>query len=77
MRDGSRRITSVTEVQGMEGDVIVMQDIFHFEQTGYEDGRVIGRLKPTGIRPKFMTRLEAANVTLGASVFGADRLFAR
>src|SRR5439155_13047015 len=62
MRDGSRRITQVTEVQGMEGDVIVMQDIFTFEHESFEDGRVIGRLKPTGIRPKFMTRLETANV---------------
>jgi pilus assembly protein CpaF len=77
MRDGSRRITSITEVQGMEGDVIVMQDIFHFEQTGYEDGRVIGRLKPTGIRPKFMPRIEASNVQLSANVFGVDRIFTR
>jgi pilus assembly protein CpaF len=77
MRDGSRRVTSITEVQGMEGEVIVMQDIFSFEQTGFEDGRVIGRLKPTGIRPKFMPRLEVANVQLPPAVFGADRAFAR
>jgi pilus assembly protein CpaF len=77
MRDGSRRITSITEVQGMEGDIIVMQDIFQFEQTGYEDGRVIGRLKPTGIRPKFMPRIETANIHLPPNIFGADRVFAR
>ncbi|HZQ97750.1 MAG TPA: CpaF family protein [Chloroflexota bacterium] len=77
MRDGSRRITSITEVQGMEGDVIVMQDIFSFEHEGFEDGRVIGRLKPTGIRPKFMPRLEVANVHLSPAVFGADRAFLR
>jgi pilus assembly protein CpaF len=77
MRDGSRRITSITEVQGMEGDVIVMQDIFSFEQTGFEDGRVIGRLKPTGIRPKFMPRIETANIHLPPNIFGADRVFAR
>ncbi|HEY3110858.1 MAG TPA: CpaF family protein [Chloroflexota bacterium] len=77
MRDGSRRITSITEVQGMEGDVIVMQDIFQFEHTGFEDGRVVGRLKPTGIRPKFMPRIETANIHLPPNVFGADRVFAR
>src|SRR5919202_3366119 len=75
MRDGSRRITQITEVQGMEGDVIVMQDIFHFEQTGFEDGRVVGRLKPTGIRPKFMPRIETANIHLPPNIFGADRMF--
>jgi pilus assembly protein CpaF len=77
MRDGSRRITSITEVQGMEGDVIVMQDIFQFEQTGFEDSRILGRLRPTGIRPKFMPRLETANIHLPPSVFGADRTFLR
>jgi pilus assembly protein CpaF len=77
MRDGSRRITQITEVQGMEGDIIVMQDIFQFEHTGFEDGRVQGRLKPTGIRPKFMPRIETANVHLPPNIFGADRLFTR
>jgi pilus assembly protein CpaF len=77
MRDGSRRVTYVTEVIGMEGDVIVTQDIFTFEQQGYEDGRLIGRLKPTGIRPKFTPRLEEANQFLPPSIFGVDRLFGR
>ena len=54
LRDGSRKITHITEVQGMEGDIITMQDIFIFEQTGVdEQGKIIGRLKPTGIKPRF------------------------
>ncbi|HEX9115024.1 MAG TPA: ATPase, T2SS/T4P/T4SS family, partial [Anaerolineae bacterium] len=69
MRDGSRRVTYVTEVQGMEGDIIVMQDIFSFQQTGWHDGKIIGSLEPTGVRPKFNDRLDAAGVPLGAEVF--------
>jgi pilus assembly protein CpaF len=72
MRDGSRKIVNVTEVQGMEGDVIVMSDIFAFEQQGIEGGRVIGRLKPTGLRPKFVDRIEAANIHLPAGIFGVS-----
>ncbi|MGD8397648.1 MAG: ATPase, T2SS/T4P/T4SS family, partial [Anaerolineae bacterium] len=70
MRDGSRKITKITEVQGMEGDVIVMQDLFQFEQQGIEGGKVIGRLRPTGIRPKFMEIIEAANIHLPPTIFG-------
>ena len=72
MRDGSRKITQVTEVQGMEGDVIVTSDIFEFEQVGYESGRIIGRLRPKGIRPKFMKQIEEANIYLPPDIFGAD-----
>ncbi|MBN1658083.1 MAG: CpaF family protein [Anaerolineae bacterium] len=72
MRDGTRKITKITEVQGMEGDVIVMQDLFQFEQQGIEAGRVIGRLKPTGIRPKFMEIIEAANIHLPPTIFGVS-----
>jgi pilus assembly protein CpaF len=72
MRDGSRKIVNITEVQGMEGDVIVMSDIFAFEQQGIEGGRVIGRLKPTGLRPKFVDRIEAANIHLPAAIFGVS-----
>jgi pilus assembly protein CpaF len=76
LKDGSRRITAVTEVQGMEGDVIVMQDIFVFEQTGIENGKIIGRMKPTGIRPKFIEKFEIANIYLPPNIFGAlDRFF--
>ena len=72
MRDGSRKIVNITEVQGMEGDVIVMSDIFEFAQSGYEGGKVIGRLRPTGIRPKFTTKIEEANVHLPPDIFGVD-----
>ena len=75
LRDGSRKIINVTEVQGMEGDVIVMSDIFVFEQQGIENGRIIGRLKPTGIRPKFSDRIEAAGLTLPANLFGVRTSF--
>ncbi|MCS7260061.1 MAG: CpaF family protein [Anaerolineae bacterium] len=70
MRDGSRKVVQITEVQGMEGDVIVLSDIFQFEQQGIENGRVIGRLKPTGIRPKFIEKIEAANIHLPPHIFG-------
>jgi pilus assembly protein CpaF len=76
MKDGTRKVTNITEVQGMEGDVIVMQDIFVYEQTGVDEhGKIIGRLRPTGIRPKFMEKLEAHSIFLPATVFGADRYF--
>ena len=69
-RDGSRKIVSITEVQGMEGDVITMSDIFKFELAGYEDGRVIGTLRPTGLRPKFMEKIEAYDIHLPPAIFG-------
>jgi pilus assembly protein CpaF len=70
MRDGTRKITYVTEVSGMEGDVITMTDIFVFEQTGTENGKIIGRLRPTGLRPKFMDKIETAGINLPPSIFG-------
>ncbi len=70
LRDGTRKVTHIAEIQGMEGDVITMMDIFVFEQTGLENGRVIGRLRPTGLRPRFMDKLEAAGLHLPASIFG-------
>ncbi len=73
LRDGTRRVTSVTEVVGMEGDTVVMTEIFRFEQTGVsEDGKVLGEIKPTGIRPLFSARLEAAGFKLGPEMFGAS-----
>jgi pilus assembly protein CpaF len=73
MKDGTRKVTSITEVSGMEGDTIVMTEIFRFEQTGMtKDGKVLGDLRPTGIRPLFTPRLEAAGFRLGPEVFGAD-----
>jgi len=70
LRDGERRITSVTEVAGMEGEIVILTDIFKFEHTGVgEDGKVLGTMRPTGIRPLFTPRLEAAGFKLGAEVF--------
>lgn len=70
MRDGSRKVTHITEVSGMEGDVITMTDLFVFEQTGLEAGKVIGRLRPTGLRPKFIDKIEAAGIHLPPTIFG-------
>ncbi|CAG1008007.1 Putative conjugal transfer protein [Anaerolineae bacterium] len=70
LRDGTRKVTKITEIQGMEGDVITMSDIFEFEQTGLEAGKVIGRIRPTGLRPKFIDRIEASGIHLPPSVFG-------
>jgi len=73
LKDGSRKVTYVTEVAGMEGDTVTLTDIFKFEQTALStDGKVIGELKPTGIRPLFSPRLEAAGFKLGPEVFGAN-----
>ncbi len=71
LKDGSRKIVNITEVQGMEGDVIVMQDVFVYEQTGVIDGRIQGRLRPTGIRPKFVEKFEAAGIHLPSNIFGS------
>jgi pilus assembly protein CpaF len=70
MRDGTRKVTTITEVSGMEGDVITMTDIFVFEQTGMEAGKIVGRLRPTGLRPKFMDKIETAGINLPPSIFG-------
>jgi pilus assembly protein CpaF len=70
MRDGSRKVTYVTEVSGMEGDVITTTDLFVFEQTGLENGKVLGHMRPTGLRPKFMEKIEAAGIHLPPSIFG-------
>jgi pilus assembly protein CpaF len=69
MRDGSRKITFVTELGGMEGNTIVMTDLFKFNQTGFSDGQVQGELEPTGMRPHFMNKLEDAGFKLGNDVF--------
>ena len=70
MRDGTRKITNLTEISGMEGEVITMTDIFVYEQTGIENGQIQGRLRPTGLRPKFMDKIEAAGINLPPSIFG-------
>jgi pilus assembly protein CpaF len=70
LRDGSRKIVQVAEVQGMEGEVITMTDLFIYEQTGIDKGRIMGRLRPTGLRPKCIDRIEDAGIHLPSSVFG-------
>jgi pilus assembly protein CpaF len=72
LRDGTRKITAITEVAGMEGDTIVMTDIFKYEQTGVaEDGKVEGTMKPTGMRPLFAPRMEAAGFKLKPETLGS------
>jgi pilus assembly protein CpaF len=74
MPDGSRKVTHITEVAGMEGDTVVMTDVFRFEQTGTdEEGKVVGQLQPTGIRPLLMPRLDTAGFGLPASIFMKDQ----
>jgi pilus assembly protein CpaF len=71
LRDGSRKVTRVTEVQGIEGDNVVLQDIFIFQAVALsEEGKVEGTMKPTGMRPKFSPRLEQAGFKLTGEVFG-------
>lgn len=70
MRDGTRKVVNITEVSGMEGDVITMTDVFVFEQSGFEGGKIVGRLRPTGLRPKFIEKIEAAGIHLPAAIFG-------
>ncbi|HEU5102976.1 MAG TPA: CpaF family protein [Roseiflexaceae bacterium] len=71
LKDGSRKIINITEVQGMEGDVVVLQDVFVFEQTGLDErGKIIGQLRPTGIRPKFVEAFESQNIYLPPNIFG-------
>ena len=70
LQGGARKITHITEIVGMEQDTVVMQDIYHYVQDGIdENGRAKGRFEATGIRPKFMDRLESAGVRLPASAF--------
>jgi pilus assembly protein CpaF len=72
LKDGSRKITAITEVSGMEGDVVVLQDIFLFEQTGLDEkGKIVGQLRPTGVRPKFIEKFESLNIYLPPNIFGA------
>ncbi len=74
MRDGSRKVVAATEVLGMEGDTILLQDIFKFEIEGFEDGKVVGELRPTGIRPRLVERLIEHDIHLGPEIFGLPSL---
>jgi enamine deaminase RidA (YjgF/YER057c/UK114 family) len=70
LKDGSRKIVNITEVYGIEDDEILLQDIFVFEQTDFVDGKILGELKPTGIRPTFMGRFAARGMELPPGEFG-------
>ena len=70
LSDGSRKVVSVTEIQGMEGNVVVMQDIFAFQQKGIgEGGKVQGVMQPTGMVPRFMDRFAAAGIHMPNEIF--------
>jgi len=70
LSDGTRKVTSISEITGMEGDIITMQEIFTFEKQGVnQDGKVVGRFRATGVRPKVSERLLAAGIRLPASMF--------
>ena len=74
LRDGSRKLTHITEVQGMEGEVIVLQDLFIYEQTGLsENGKCLGDFRSTGIRPKSIHQLELAGIKLPSVMFASAR----
>ncbi len=69
LRDGTRKVVHVAEVQGMEGDTILMQDLFIFDQTGIQNGRVLGSLKSTGLRPRFAEKFAINNIELPVDIF--------
>jgi pilus assembly protein CpaF len=70
LSDGTRKVTYITECLGMEGDLVTTQDVFVFERVGMtSDGRVAGRFKATGVRPKFSERIKAAGIDLPPNVF--------
>jgi pilus assembly protein CpaF len=71
--DGSRKLTSISEVVGMEGDVITLQEIFTYEKRGVDrEGKVLGRFRATGIRPKFSEKLEMAGLEVPERLFSPD-----
>lgn len=73
MQDGSRKIVSVSEITGMEGNIISMQEIFSFEQTGIENMKVIGQHVSTGIRPKFLEKIKMKNLSIPIEYFNKER----
>ncbi|HEY0739677.1 MAG TPA: CpaF family protein [Herpetosiphonaceae bacterium] len=76
LKDGSRKIINITEIMGMEGDTVQLQDIFVFEQTGVDErGKIVGRLKPTGVRPRFVEKFEAYGIYLPPGIFGTNDRF--
>jgi pilus assembly protein CpaF len=76
LTDGARKLVSLQEITGMEGDIISMQEIFRFEQTGVDpDGRVLGHFNATGVRPRFAERLKTFGAPVGEDAFDPDRIF--
>jgi pilus assembly protein CpaF len=73
LKDGTRRVIKVTEVQAMEGDTIVLQDLFKFEQLGMTNGRVMGQLRATGLRPMFTEKFELNGIPLPMEIFETGR----
>lgn len=74
LEDGTRKVTHITEVAGMEGDVVTLSDIFKFERSGIAaGGKILGELRPTRIRPLFSPRLDAAGFKLGGEIYGAGK----
>jgi pilus assembly protein CpaF len=73
LSDGTRKIVNISEVQGMEGDIILMQDVFHYVQVGYQAGRMQGSFTATGIRPKCMDKIEAWGIFLPPAIFTPSR----
>jgi pilus assembly protein CpaF len=79
LRDGTRRVTKITEVQGMQGDIVTLQDVFAFDYDAGMDrqGRYVGHLRPTGIRPAFSERLGHAGISLAPLLFGGTSALTR
>ena len=71
MRDGTRKVVQVSEIQGLEGDTLVMQDVFIFQHSGFENSQILGTLKPTGLRPNFMNKIRDNGIELPESIFNA------
>jgi pilus assembly protein CpaF len=69
MKDGTRKVTKITEIVGMEGDVITLQDIFEFQEQGISDGKVQGVFKATGVIPKLLPALESRGASVPVSIF--------
>lgn len=73
LKDGTRKIVNITEIEDLEGDVIVLQDIFAFNQQGVDSsGKVLGKMTATGIRPKFYERLESSGIKIPAAIFNVE-----
>lgn len=76
LTDGQRKVLSIQEITGMEGDVITMQEIFSFKQTGLgEDGIVLGHFQASGIRPRFLERLRNFGITVSEALFDPSRQY--